>query len=88
MVDAKMGRHRTYPVGKRTELLDVHRLAEIPQQLLGAAPAGFFLINVAGFAANQFLVLVPHGSAANPLVAIADVYVIEFGHGLKVALAP
>ena len=73
---------------RMSQSLDVHRFAEIPQQLLRAAPTSLVFIDVARFAADQFLVFIGHGAAADPLLAIAYVNMIEFGHGLKVAFAP
>ena len=60
----------------------VHRFAKIGEHLFGAAPAGFLLIGIAGFAADQFLVFVRHGSAANPFAPVMNMDMIEFRHGL------
>ena len=58
----------------------MHGLAKVGQHLFRAAPAGFLLIGIAGFAADQFLVFVGHGSAANPFASLMNMDMIEFGH--------
>ena len=68
--------------------MNVHRITEIAEQLLGAAAARLVFVNITGFAADQFLILKAHGSAADPFVSIMDMNVIKFSHGLGVALAP
>ena len=74
--------------GAGCALLYVHGFTEIAQHLAGAAPAGFLLIDVAGFAPDQFAVFKGHGAAADPLLAVAYVDMIEFGHGSKLASPP
>src|SRR5690242_9137607 len=69
-------------------LMNVHGFTEVGQQLLGGTAASFVLVGVARLAADQFLIFVSHGAPADPFVALVDVYVIEFDHSLKVALAP
>jgi hypothetical protein len=64
----------------KPELMDVHRLTEIGEHLLGAAAAGIPLVGVASLAADQFLILVGHGAATNPFVVLVDMNMIEFRH--------
>ena len=61
--------------------VDVHDSAEMSEDLFGAAPAGFVFQKIAGFTSNQLDIVKGHGPPADPLVAIAQVNVIEFGHG-------
>ncbi len=64
-------------------LLDVHRFSEVAQHLFGAAPARFVLVGVARLAADELLVFVCHGTAANPFAVLMNVDMIEFGHKLR-----
>jgi hypothetical protein len=67
-----------------SSLLDVHRRAEVPQQLFGATPAGVVFDVASGFAVKQFAVLEGHGAPAHPVVAIVDVNVVELGHASRI----
>jgi hypothetical protein len=58
----------------------VHRIAEIGQNLLGAALAGIFLIRVASLASNQFPVFERHAPAAKPVLPVANMDMIELDH--------
>jgi len=59
--------------------VNVHRFAEIRDDLFGAQTARFFLVRVAAFPVQQFLVLNGDASAANPVGALAGVNVVEIG---------
>ena len=61
--------------------LYVHRFTEICEHLFGASTACLLLVEVARLAANQFLVLVCHGTAADPVAVLVNVNMIEFRHG-------
>jgi large subunit ribosomal protein L28 len=51
-----------------------------------ASLAGFVFIDIARFAAKQFLVIEGHRPSANPVFSVAYVDVIEFGHALDCTL--
>jgi hypothetical protein len=59
--------------------MDVHRFAEIGHDLFCAQAARFFLVRIAAFPMQQFLVLNGDASAANPIGALAGVNVVEIG---------
>ena len=61
-------------------LLHVHGVAEVGEQLPGAAAASFVFLVVPGFAAQKLLVLERHGSTANPILAIVNVNMVELSH--------
>jgi hypothetical protein len=73
-------------VRENTELMHVHRISEVTQQLLGASLAGFLLVGIARLAANQFLVFVGHGTATDPFVILMDMDMVEFRHGAMIDL--
>jgi hypothetical protein len=74
------------PSREKYHLMNVHRLTEVTKQLPGASPAGFLLIGVARLAADQFLVLESHGTAADPVVPFMRVNMIEFRHDAMIDL--
>ena len=59
--------------------LHVHRVAEIADDSLRALTAGFAFVGVAALAMQQLFILNGHAAAANPVVAIARVNVVEIG---------
>src|SRR5436190_22174065 len=65
---------------KRYNSLHVHGIAEIAEQLCGATATGFLFVKIARFAADQFLVVVCHGPAADPVSVVVNVNMIEFRH--------
>jgi hypothetical protein len=58
----------------------VHRVSEVGEHLLGAAPARILLIGVARFAPNQFLVFVCHGTTADPFFSFMNMNMVKFRH--------
>jgi hypothetical protein len=61
--------------------VDVHGFSEVSEHLLGTSTASHSLVIVARLAADQFLVFIGHGAAADPFAAFMNVNMIEFGHG-------
>jgi hypothetical protein len=77
---------RVQHVEKNTELMHVHRISKVTQQLLGASLAGLLLVGITCLAADQFLVLVGHGTAADPFFILVDMDMVEFRHGAMIDL--
>ncbi len=61
--------------------MDVHGFSKISKHLLGTTPARILLVRIAGFAPEQFLVFVGHGTAADPLASFMNMNMIEFRQG-------
>jgi hypothetical protein len=66
--------------------MDMHHGPEVRQHLLGAASAGVVFQKIPGLTADEFHVVEGHRAAANPFVAVAEVDVIEFGHGYFISV--
>jgi hypothetical protein len=66
---------------KTYKSVHVHRLAKISEHLLSTTPARILLVGIAGFAAEQFLIFVGHGTAADPFSSFVNMNMIEFRHG-------
>ena len=59
--------------------MNVHGVAEAPDDPLGAQAAGFVLIRIATLRNQNLLVAHGHAAAAHPFVAIAGVNMVEVG---------
>jgi len=63
--------------------VDEHRFTEIGDDALGAQPAGFIFVRIAALAAEQLLVMKSDAAAADPILSITDVDVIEVRQRLR-----
>ena len=68
--------------------MDMHYGPEVRQNLLGAPAAGVLFDKIPGFTADELDVIEGHGAAANPFVAVAEVDMVEFGHGCNSQCSP
>lgn len=59
--------------------MHVHGIAEIADDAFGAHPARFNFVRVAPFAMQNLLVANGHAAAANPVLAVARVNMVEIG---------
>ena len=57
----------------------VHGIAKVPDDPLGAQPAGFQFVRIAPFAVQYLLVAHGHAAPANPILAVAGVNMVEVG---------
>ena len=57
--------------------MHVHRIAKIADDPLGAQAAGLVFVRIAPLAVQQLLVANGHASAANPIVAVPGMNMVE-----------
>ncbi|HYL77732.1 MAG TPA: hypothetical protein VEU96_26190 [Bryobacteraceae bacterium] len=58
----------------------MHRLAKITDDSFGAQPASLVLIGISPLAMQHLVTLHRHAPAANPVVTIPRMYVVEIRH--------
>ena len=59
--------------------MHVHRIAKMAHDALRALLARFLLVGIATFAVQHLLVTYGHAAAANPILAVAGVNMVEIG---------
>ena len=59
--------------------MDMHGVAEVPDDPLGAHPASLGLIGIPPLAMQNLVIVDGHATSAHPFVAIAGVNMIEIG---------
>ncbi len=65
--------------------MDVHGIAKVPDDTLGAQPAGLELVWIAPFAVQQLLVAHGHAAPADPVLAIAGVNMVKVGQLVRIS---
>lgn len=64
---------------RAARLVDVHGIAKIPDNPLGALAAGLEFVGIASFAMQHLLVADGHTAPTNPVLAITRVNMVEIG---------
>lgn len=59
--------------------MDVHGLAEVPDNALGAQAASLDFVRIAPLAMQHLLVAHGHAAPTNPILAVARVNMVEIG---------
>jgi hypothetical protein len=59
--------------------MHVHRIAEVANDPLGAKPASFLFVRIAPFYMQQLLIVNGHAAAADPVLAVTRVNMVEIG---------
>jgi len=65
--------------------VNVHGFAKVANNPLGAQPASFQFVGVAPFAVQQLFVADSHAAAANPVLAVAGMNMVEIGQDVRIS---
>ncbi len=65
--------------------MHVHGFAEIADDALGTEAASLELVGIASFAVQQLFVADGHAAAADPVLAVAGMNMIEIGQDVRIS---